>query len=46
MVKSYRKNIILFYAAAVISLAIAAFFDLKTDIWLNNPENQIGRAHV
>ncbi len=39
MIKSYRKNIILFYAAAVISLAIAAFFDLKTDIWLNNPEN-------
>lgn len=39
MIKAYKKNIIGFYAAAVIALCFAAFFDLKIDIWLNNPEN-------
>ena len=39
MIKSYKKNIIGFYAVAAIALGFAAFFDLKIDIWLNNPEN-------
>lgn len=39
MIKSYKNNIIIFYTAAAVSLVFAAFFDLKIDIWLNNPEN-------
>ena len=39
MVKYYRKNIIGFYVIAVVAMGFAAFFDLKIDIWLNNPEN-------
>lgn len=39
MVKTYKKNIIGFYITAAVALCFAAFFDLKIDIWLNNPEN-------
>lgn len=39
MLKKYRYNIIGFYVLAAIALLLAAFFDLKIDIALNNPEN-------
>ena len=39
MVKNYKYNIAAFYAAAVIALICAAFFDLRIDQWLNNPTN-------
>lgn len=41
MINKYRPYIIFFYSASVISLIAAAFFDLKLDIFLNNPENPI-----
>lgn len=39
MIKKYKMNIALFYAAAAAALAAAIFIDLKLDIALNNPEN-------
>ena len=41
MIKAYKNNIILFYVVSAVALCFAAFFDLKIDIWLNNPENPI-----
>ncbi len=41
MIKAYKKNIIGFYVIAAIALGFAAFFDLKIDIWLNNPDNPV-----
>lgn len=35
----YRIEIIIFYVLAAVSLVSAAFFDLKIDIFLNNPSN-------
>lgn len=41
LLKSYRKEIIFFYALAAVSLIAASFADLKIDIFLNNPSNLI-----
>ncbi len=41
MIKAYKKNIIGFYVIAAIALGFAAFFDLKIDILLNNPDNPV-----
>lgn len=37
MVKQYKPYILFFYAASVCALIAGAFFDLKLDIWLNDP---------
>lgn len=39
MLKKYKGNIIFFFAAAVIALIVAVFYDLQIDIELNNPES-------
>ena len=39
MLKKYRIEIIIFYVLAALSLAFAAFYDLKIDIRLNDPDN-------
>lgn len=39
MIKKYRGNIIFFFAAVIIALIVAAFYDLQIDIELNNPES-------
>lgn len=39
MIKKYRNFIILFYAAAIVCMIVAAFCDLQIDINLNNPKN-------
>lgn len=41
LIKTYKKEIIIFYALAAVSLIVAAFADLKLDIFLNNPSNLI-----
>lgn len=41
MIKTYKKEIILFYIASACALIAAAFVDLKLDIWLNMPENPV-----
>lgn len=33
LIKTYKKEIIVFYILAVVSLAVASFFDLKIDIF-------------
>lgn len=39
LLKEYKKEIIAFYICAAVSLAVATFFDLKIDIFLNSPSN-------
>ncbi len=41
MIHTYKKNIIGFYFVSAAALCFAVFFDLKIDIWLNNPENPV-----
>ena len=41
LIKTYKKEIIVFYILAAVSLAVASFFDLKIDIFLNHPSNLI-----
>lgn len=41
MIHTYKKNIIGFYFVSAAALCLAVFFDLKIDIWLNNPENPV-----
>ncbi len=36
LIKDYKKEIIIFYLLAFISLAVATFYDLQIDIFLNN----------
>lgn len=36
LIKDYKKEIIIFYSLAAVSLAAATFFDKKLDIFLNN----------
>lgn len=39
MLKKYRIEIIVFYVLAAVALIFAAFYDLKIDIRLNDPDN-------
>ncbi len=41
MLRKYKPCIIFFYAAAIITLIFASFYDLTLDIRLNNPDNII-----
>ncbi len=38
-IKKYTPYIIIFYVLAAAALVCASIFDLKIDIWLNNPED-------
>ena len=37
MLKRYKNPAICFYSLFVIAMAVAVFYDLALDIWLNNP---------
>ena len=39
MLKRYKNPAICFYSLFVIAMAVAVFYDLALDIWLNNPGN-------
>ena len=39
MLKNYKKEIIFYYIFSAAALVLALFFDLKLDIFLNNPQN-------
>lgn len=41
LLKTYKKEFIIFYICAAFSLAVASFADLKLDIFLNNPSDLI-----
>ena len=43
MLKKYKGCIIIFYVLAACALGVAAFYDLKIDIALNNPANIFSR---
>lgn len=43
LLRDYKKEIILFYSLAAVSLIAAAFVDLKLDILLNSPSNFIAK---
>lgn len=43
LLKDYKKEIILFYSLAAVSLITATFADLKLDIFLNSPSNFIAK---
>ncbi len=43
MLKKYRPYIIIFYVLSAAALIAAYFFDLKLDIFLNNPESIFAR---
>ncbi len=41
MIKSYKNYIIFYYILFAVAMGVAAFCDLKIDIFLNNPQNPV-----